>query len=83
MRNLIGARLRRFRHSQRPRLTQRGLAARLQVEGLNLDRVAISKIETGYRIVTDVELLAIARALGLSAAWLLGETYESGQGKPN
>ena len=42
--------------------------------GLQLERPAISKIETGYREVTDKEVLALAKALGVSAVWLLGET---------
>jgi transcriptional regulator with XRE-family HTH domain len=38
-----------------------------------LERAAISKIETGYREVTDVEVSAIARALGVPINWLFGE----------
>ena len=49
------------------------MEARLQVEGLRLERVTISKIETGYREVTDVEAMAIAKALGVSVGWLMGE----------
>ncbi len=52
------------------------LAARLQIEGLRLERVTISKIETGYREVTDVETVAIAKALGVTVSWLLGESKE-------
>jgi len=77
MRNLIGSRVRSFRGNQTPRLTQEALARRLQLAGLRLDRVAVSKIELGYREVTDIELAAIAKALGVSAAWLIGETDES------
>jgi hypothetical protein len=32
-----------------------------------------SKIEMGYREVTDVEAKAIAEALGVTVAWLFGE----------
>lgn len=38
-----------------------------------MERVTISKIETGYREVTDVEAMAIAKALGVTIAWLMGE----------
>ena len=62
------------REKAKPGITQSDLAARLQVEGLRLERVTISKIETGYREVTDVEALAIAKALGVSVAWLMGES---------
>lgn len=57
-------------------ITQADLAARLQIKGLRLERVTISKIETGYREVTDVETVAIAKALGVTVSWLLGESEE-------
>ena len=57
-------------------ITQTDLAARLQIKGLRLERVTISKIETGYREVTDVETVAIAKALGVTVSWLLGESEE-------
>lgn len=65
-RNVIGERVRLARERAKPRITQVDLAARLQIEGLRLERVAISKIETGYREVTDVEAIAIAKALGVT-----------------
>lgn len=72
-RNLVGPRVRAARHRQQPRLTQQQLAARLQVEGYPLDRVAVAKIESGLREVTDIELVALAAALRVSAGWLLQE----------
>jgi transcriptional regulator with XRE-family HTH domain len=75
-RNIIGERVRLARERAKPLITQADLAARLQVEGLRLERVTISKIETGYREVTDVEAVAIAKALGVTVGWLLGETEE-------
>jgi HTH-type transcriptional regulator, cell division transcriptional repressor len=72
-RNLIGQRVRLARHRTMPRTTQQDLAARLQVLGLRIDRAAVSKIETGYREVTDVEAAAIARTLGVTIDWLFGE----------
>ncbi len=75
-RNVIGERVRLARERAKPRITQVDLAARLQIEGLRLERAAISKIETGYREVTDVETLAIAKALGVTVSWLLGESEE-------
>ncbi len=73
-RNVIGERVRLARERTKPLITQADLAARLQIEGLRLERVAISKIETGYREVTDVETVAIAKALGVTVSWLLGES---------
>ncbi|GAI51322.1 unnamed protein product [marine sediment metagenome] len=75
-RNIIGKRVRLARERAKPLITQTDLAARLQIEGLRLERVTISKIETGYREVTDVETVAIAKALGVTVSWLLGESEE-------
>ena len=76
-RNIIGERVRLARERARPLITQTDLAARLQVEGLRLERATISKIETGYREVTDVEALAIAKVLGVTVSWLMGETEDA------
>lgn len=75
-RNVIGERVRLARERAKPLITQADLAARLQIEGLRIERVTISKIETGYREVTDVEAIAIAKALGVTVSWLLGEGEE-------
>ena len=75
-RNVIGERVRLARERAKPRITQVDLAARLQIKGLRLERVAISKIETGYREVTDVEAIVIAKALGVTISWLLDESEE-------
>ena len=75
-RNIIGKRVRLARERAKPVVTQADLAARLQIEGTRLERVTISKIETGYREVTDVETVAIAKILGVTVSWLLGESKE-------
>ena len=53
-------------------LSQADLAARLQVEGVQIERDSISRIEIGTRFVPDYELLFFAKVLGVSAEWLLG-----------
>ena len=42
----------------------------MQVNGVVIEREAISKIETGYRFVTDYELMVFARVLQVSMEWL-------------
>ena len=76
-RNIIRKRLRIARTRATPPITQEELAARLQVQSLPIERATISKIETGYREVTDVEVAAIARILGVSIGWLFGENDKS------
>ena len=52
-------------------LTQNDLAARLQIEGVQLNQKAISRIETGERVVADFELIYLAKALKVTPSWLL------------
>lgn len=52
-------------------LSQRALADRLQNDGLDVDKNAIQRIESGQRFVTDIELLFLKRALGLTLDELL------------
>jgi len=39
-----------------------------------IDQSGISKIKGGSRPVSDVEVVALAKALNVSVAWLFGET---------
>jgi transcriptional regulator with XRE-family HTH domain len=61
--NFLGPALRRARTRSRDKLTQEQLAARLQVFGLDLDRTAISRIESQKRAISDIELFCILKAL--------------------
>jgi hypothetical protein len=71
-RNIIGQRLKEARHLLSPPLTQDQLAGRLAAEGVQLDRVAIAKIETGLRCAFDYEVRCLAKVLKVDATWLLG-----------
>ena len=57
-RNLISARLVELRREHN--LSQRELANCLQLYGIDMDKNAITRIETNKRYVTDIELRAIA-----------------------
>jgi transcriptional regulator with XRE-family HTH domain len=73
-RNIVGPRVRQARLAHLPKLRQDDLAACLRLQGVELDRPAICKIECQRRAVSDIELAALAVALGVSSSWLLGET---------
>ncbi|MBQ7411615.1 MAG: helix-turn-helix transcriptional regulator [Clostridia bacterium] len=68
--NICGKRIKEAR--KRAGLTQDNLAARLQLEGVILERDSVSRIEIGTRFVADYELLAICKILNVSPAYLLG-----------
>lgn len=69
--NISGINIKRFRKEQSPRLSQRALADKLQIQGIDLDKNAIQRIESGQRFVTDIELLAFSRVLNVSLDALL------------
>jgi hypothetical protein len=70
--NISGSRIRLARIEFKPPLTQDQLSGRLAADGIQLDRVAITKIEIGTRGVMDFELKGIARVLKADVNWLLG-----------
>lgn len=45
------------------KITQDSLAARLQITGLDIDRTAISRIESGKRQLKDLEVYVFAKVL--------------------
>lgn len=67
--NLCGERLREAR--QKCRITQEELAAKMQLEGITLERDSISRIEIGTRFVADYEIKLFAKILCVSLDWLL------------
>ena len=71
--NIIGRRVREARKKAKPLITQLDLVARLQTEGLSVDQSALSKIESGLRPVSDIEVIAFAKALKVSVEWLLSD----------
>ena len=68
--NISGDRIHQGRTAKR--LSQSDLAARMQINGVTIEREAISKIETGDRFVADYELMLFAKVLGVTVNWLLG-----------
>lgn len=71
-RNQVAGRVKERRRALK--MTQEGLCARLAyVTGgaWVADRQEVVRIEAGGRIVSDVELVALARALDCGACWLL------------
>lgn len=61
--NLYGERIRALRLGYPTKLSQRALADRMQLIGIDVDKNAIQRIECGKRFVTDIELKAFAEIL--------------------
>lgn len=71
--NICGQKIKRFRENLPEKTSQRKLADMLQVKGLDLDKNAVQRIESGQRFVTDIELKYIAAVLGVSYQDLLDD----------
>lgn len=67
--NLCGKRILQIRKSQK--LSQRKLAAKMQLLGFDVDHYFIRRVENGERFVTDIDLVIFARALGVPISDLL------------
>lgn len=67
--NISGQIIREYREEQG--LSQERLAAYLQLAGLDLNQKAISRIETGDRVVPDYELEYFSKTLGIPIKILL------------
>lgn len=69
--NISGERVREAR--ERAGLSQERFAYKIQIAGLDITQKAISRIETGDRVVADYELEYLADALGVTVYYLLGK----------
>lgn len=67
--NASGVKIRELREGAG--LSQEQLAAKLQLVGLNLNQKAISRIETGIRVVPDYELIYFSNVLNVPICKLL------------
>lgn len=67
--NISGSNI--FIYRKQLRISQRELADRLQLAGINVDKNAIQRIEAGKRFVTDIELIALAQVLAVDIEDLL------------
>ncbi len=64
--NLCGEKIRALRLAYPDKLSQRALADKMQLAGIDVDKNAIQRIECGKRFVTDIELKAFSEIFGVS-----------------
>lgn len=69
--NVCGKNIYRLRKQQTSKMSQRILAEKLQIKGIDIDKNAIQRIESGERFVTDIELKVLAEVFGVSCDDLL------------
>ncbi len=68
--NITGIKMKELRKALK--ISQRELSDRLQVVGLDIDKNAVQRIESGQRFVTDIEILTIAKCFNVTVSSLLG-----------
>ena len=69
--NLCGDKIRELRLANSTKLSQRALADRMQLIGIDIDKNAIQRIESGKRFVTDIELKAFSVVFEVSVSDLI------------
>lgn len=69
--NICGKNIAKFRMEMK--ISQRILAEKLQISGLNVDKNAVQRMESGQRFITDIELLHISSVLNKTIYELYGE----------
>lgn len=69
--NVCGKNIARFR--MKTGISQRALADKMQLVGIDIDKNAIQRIECGKRFVTDIEVIAFAKVFEVTFEELLTE----------
>ena len=70
-RNVCGKKLKKVRMIKG--VSQESVAVKIQLSGLDITQIAISRMETGKRLIADYELKYLADALGISVRDLFEE----------
>ena len=73
--NLISKKLIQLRKQKK--MSQRDLAGKLQLAGYDMDKNVITRIETGQRYVTEIELCALSKILNVRIEDLIEEDIEA------
>jgi len=74
--NICGDRVRLGRAMHKPPLRQEDLAREINLLGMEITPLIISRIEKNQRHVCDAELKMLAKALGVTMDWLCAEEDE-------
>lgn len=70
--NICGDRVHLGRAMQKPPMRQEDLARVINLMGMEITPLIISRIEKNQRHVCDAELRILAKALGVTMEWLCG-----------
>ena len=71
--NICGDRVRLARAMHKPPMRQEDLAREINLMGMEMTKLIISRIEKNQRHVCDGELKMLAKALGVTMEWLCSD----------
>ncbi len=67
--NICGKNIAKIRKEMK--ISQRALAEKLQLAGLDIDKYAVQRMECGKRFITDIEIVHLAKVLHVTFDALL------------
>lgn len=72
--NIAGLNIHNIRTQKFPGLSQNGLAAKMQLEGIEITKNTIQRMEAGLCSISDIQLVIIAKVLQVSVEQLVDES---------
>ena len=69
--NICGKKIYELRCASKPKMSQRVLAEMLQLNGIDVDKNAVQRMESGQRFITDIEIVALCKIFKVSFEELL------------
>ena len=72
--NISGKNIAKLRTRMKTPNSQRALADKMQLMGIDIDKNAVQRIESGQRFVTDIELKAFAKLFGVTMEELVSDS---------
>lgn len=69
--NICGKKIYELRNASKPKMSQRMLAEMLQLNGVDVDKNAVQRMESGQRFITDIEIVALCKIFKVSFEELL------------
>ena len=69
--NICGTKIYELRLKSVPKMSQRILAEKCQLVGIDIDKNAIQRIESGQRFITDIEIACFCKIFNVTANELL------------
>ena len=64
--NYCGKKIMQLRIEMKPKCSQRQLAEKLHLVGIDIDKNAIQRIECGKRFITDIEIVAFCKVFNIT-----------------